>query len=328
MTTRQDEQSNIATHRARLAVALLVCFSFLTATDAPARGNCSFKPSPPVTLKTMGVCDFDPETLSFAGDGAQQARCLLRPVNPVGRLGTPLEKFPEVLAERAGSAAGVPPRDALRGWLKERGLEAPLGQSLDQPVSFARDNNRSARAATYFIIHDTSTPNYGSLPWPRNIDDDPKINNLDRYTCANDIERAHIFINRGGAILLAHDFSVPWRATKFEMATNFSGALKGLFLHIELVQPRRRHPKFGRGNDFLAPEPGFTGAQYDALALVYVVASVRAGFWLVPAYHSVIDEGIRNKHDDPQNFVLGDFAASLSRLLTELKAPPARKIAN
>jgi hypothetical protein len=314
-------------HRRRIVMSMIACAA-LFADEALARGNCSFKPSPPVTLKTMGICDFDAEKLSFAGDGAQQAKCLLRPVNPVGRLGAPLEKLPEVLDERAGTPAGLPARDVLRGWLKVRGLDAPLGQSLDQAVSFARDNDRTSRAASYFIIHDTSTPNYGALPWPRNIDDHPKINNLDRYTCANDIERAHVFINRGGAILLAHDFSVPWRATKFEMATNFAGALRGLFLHVELVQPRRRHPKFGRGNDFLAPDPGFTGAQYDALALVYVVASVRAGFWLVPAYHSVIDEGIRNKHDDPQNFVLGDFAASLVRLLGELKAPPVRKIAN
>ena len=83
------------------------------------------------------------------------------------------------------------------------------------------------------IFHDTSTPNYRTQPWPLSIDDDPKINNLARYECANDIERAHVFINRTGAIFLAHDFTVPWRATKFETAKNFGSALKGLFLHIE-----------------------------------------------------------------------------------------------
>ena len=305
------------------ALALLV-----VSNAAFARGNCSFKPTGSITLKSMGLCDFDPARLSFAGEPAQQAKCLLTPVNPVGRLGAPLEILPEVLAERVGAARGLPERNSLREWLRAKGMETPLGESLEQAVSFARDNDRSSRAAAYFVIHDTSTPNYGSLPWPRNIDDDPKINDLDRYTCANDIERAHVFINRAGAILLAHDFAIPWRATKFEMATNFAGALKGLFLHIELVQPRRRHPKFGRGNDFLAPEPGFTRAQYDALALVYAVASVRAGSWLVPAYHSVLDDGIRNKHDDPQNFALGAFAESLQRLLAELSAPGVPKVAN
>ena len=70
-------------------------------------------------------------------------------------------------------------------------------------------------------------------------------------------------------------------------------------------------PGYRRMNDFQAPVPGFTPAQYDALALVYVVASVRAGRWLIPAFHAVIDEGIRNKHDDPQNFELQAFADSL-----------------
>jgi hypothetical protein len=129
-----------------------------------------------------------------------------------------------------------------------------------------------------------------------------------------------VFINRAGAIMLAHDFEMPWRATKFEMATNFGSALKGLFLHIELIQPRRRDPKFGRRNDYIAPQPGFTPAQYDALAVVYTVASVRAGFWMIPAFHAVLDEGIRNKHDDPQNFELDAFAGSFERLISELNS--------
>ena len=94
--------------------------------------------------------------------------------------------------------------------------------------------------------------------------------------------------------------------------SNFGTALKGLFLHVELIQPRRALERgYGRRNDFLAPDPGFSPAQYDSLALVYMVASVRAGFWLIPAFHAVLDEGIRNKHDDPQNFELEAFARSL-----------------
>jgi hypothetical protein len=301
------------------ALALLSILA-LSPQHALALGECKFKPSPPTTLPagdTFGLCKFDLARLSYAGDGAEQARCLLTPVRPVGRLGAPLAELPRVLAERAGRNTGLPERAKLQAWLKARGLDE-LGAALAEPVSFARDNDRKSKPAAYMVIHDTSTPNYGSLPWPQNIDDDAKVNNLDRYRCSNEIERAHVFINRGGAILLAHDFSVPWRATKFEMATNFDGALKGLFLHVELVQPRRRDPKFGRGNDFLAPDPGFSAAQYDALAVAYVAASVRAGAWLIPAFHSVIDEGIRNKHDDPQNFDLGAFAGSLRRLLGEL----------
>ncbi len=306
------------------AVAFAVLSLTLTSQQALALGECRFKPSPPTTLPAgdrFGLCRFDLATLSYAGAGAEQARCLLNPVRPVGRLGAPLGELPRVLAERAGRTTGLPDRATLQAWLTARGLGDSLGSSLAHPVSFARDNDRKSRPATYFVIHDTSTPNYGSLPWPKNIDNDAKVNNLNRYRCSNEIERAHVFINRGGAMLLAHDFSVPWRATKFEMATNFDGALKGLFLHVELVQPRRRDPKFGRGNDFLAPEPGFSGAQYDALAVAFTVASVRAGAWLIPAFHSVIDEGIRNKHDDPQNFELAAFAGSLRRLLAELGIP-------
>jgi hypothetical protein len=266
----------------------------------------------------MGPCEFDIERLAFKGDPAEQAKCLLTPVRPVGRLGAPLAELPAVLAGKVGTPTGLPTQASVRGWLTGRGLEDALTETLAQGVSRARDNDQQARPATYFVIHDTSTPNYGSLPWPRNLDDDAKINNLERYRCSNDIERAHVFINRGGAIMLAHDFTVAWRATKFEMATNFGEALKGLFLHIELIQPRRRDPKLGRGNDFLAPQPGFTPAQYDALALVYVVASVRAGFWMIPAFHAVLDEGIRNKHDDPQNFELQSFAVSLDRMLESL----------
>jgi hypothetical protein len=293
-----------------------------------AAGNCRFKPQPAVTLKSMGPCEFDPAKFSFKGEPAEQAKCLLTPVGPVGRLGPPLADLPAAFAARVGKPLDLPARAQLSAWLETRGLSGPLGASLGRGVSHARDNDRASPQASYFVMHDTSTPNYGAQPWPRSIDEDPKINNLDRYRCANQIERAHVFINRGGAILLAHDFEVPWRATKFEMATNFGTDLKGLFLHVELIQPRRRDPKFGRGNDFLAPQPGFTGAQYEALALVYALASVRAGFWLIPTFHAVLDEGIRNKHDDPQNFELKLFTDAIDRLLHSLKALQGRETAN
>jgi hypothetical protein len=299
----------------------------LLAGPALAAGECKFKPQRPPVIKSMGPCSYDPETQSYAGDPVQQALCLTTPVMTGGKLGKPREALPDALAERVGRTTGLPDREALRPLLQERGLDK-IVEMLDRPVAMAHDNDPSARGMTYFVIHDTSSPNYGNASWPRDLDEDARLNNLNRYVCANDIERAHVFINRGGAILLAHDFSVPWRATKFEMATNFDGALKGLFLHVELVQPRRRHPRYGRGNDFLAPDPGFSPAQYDALALVYAVASVRAGFWLIPAFHSVLDEGISNKHDDPQNFELADFAGSVSALLDSLKKPAMRDSRN
>ncbi len=126
---------------------------------------------------------------------------------------------------------------------------------------------------------------------------------------------------------------MPWRATKFETATNFGTRLRGLFLHTEMVQPRRSMPGRGWLNDFLAPAPGFSQTQYDRLALVYIVASRRAGAWMIPGFHAVIDDGIYDKHDgiydkhdDPQNFEFEKFNAAINRLLETIpKAPETVK---
>lgn len=305
----------------RLAARCLIiaaCFAPATAWSA---AECRFAKPPPVTLKNMGPCLFDPDTSSFAGNAAGQARCLLTPVLKGGYLGERLEKLPPAFADYVGDAKEMPSRDSLRLLLRERGLEDMFGPALSKPVSHAQDDDPIARGATYFVIHDTSSPNFGDKAWPADIDGDKSINNLQRYACSNNIERAHIFINRSGEILHPHDFAKPWRATKFETATEFVHALRGLFLHSELIQPRKRDPGLRGRNDFKAPIPGFSPAQYDALALVYVVASVRAGFWLIPAYHAVLDEGIYDKHDDPQNFDLDAFAGSLERLRAKLKSP-------
>ena len=291
-----------------------------SALELSSAGKCRFAKTRPLVLKDIaGFCKFDHGTQTFAGTPIEQARCLLNPVQPVGHLGPPLEGLPDAIGKRVGGNADLPSHEALAALLRDRGAAESLIGTLALPVSHAHDNDPLSRSATYIVFHDTSTPNYRSQPWPLSIDDDPKINNLARYECSNDIERAHVFINRGGAILLSHDFSVPWRATKFESARNFGSSLKGLFLHIELIQPRRALSGYGRRNDFRAPQPGFSQPQYDALALVYAVASRRAGFWLIPAFHSVLDEGIRNKHDDPQNFELDAFARSLDTVIDELR---------
>jgi hypothetical protein len=87
-----------------------------------------------------------------------------------------------------------------------------------------------------------------------------------------------------------------------------------------MVQPRRSASRRGR-DDALAPNPGFTAAQYDRLALLYTIASVRAGHWLIPAFHAALDADIRNGHDDPLNFDVASFAAALDRLIAGLQAP-------
>jgi hypothetical protein len=218
-----------------------------------------------------------------------------------------------------GKATELPDRETMHAYLSSEGLDGDSPANLWQGVSRARDNDPGAPRARYFVIHDTSGPNFGRSHWPPDFNENAKINSLARHRCSDGWETAHAFINRAGAMLVGHDFSVPWRGTKFERATRFGTDLKGLFIHIELVQPRRRDVRRGRRDDSIAPVPGFTPAQYRRLALLYVIASVRGGHWLVPAFHAAIDGDIRNGHDDPQNFDLAAFATSLEGLLQTLR---------
>jgi hypothetical protein len=198
-------------------------------------------------------------------------------------------------------------------------LEWDFAAHLWQPVSRAEDNNPEAPAARYFVIHDTSGPNYGHRSFPDDIDSTAKFNNLKNYYCPDGWGKAHVVVNRSGDMILDHDFAIPWRETKFERAVDFVGTLKGLFLHVEMIQPRRSAPGYSRRNDAQPPSPSFTTAQYDRLALLYTIASVRAGHWLVPAFHAAIDADIRNGHDDPRGFDADSFANSLTLLIEKLR---------
>jgi hypothetical protein len=51
------------------------------------------------------------------------------------------------------------------------------------------------------------------------------------------------------------------------------------------------------------------------LAALYVYASARAGHWLIPAFHSTVDDLIPDAHDDPQNFDLERFGKELDKLV-------------
>lgn len=295
-------------------------FLLFAAGGAQADGECRYPKRPPVTLKNMGPCDFDAEALQFKGTPAEQAACLARPVYPFGRIAREPASLPAAFARRVGTALELPQRREVAAYARALGFAAELGNNIEAPVARAENGDPGAPEARYFVIHDTSAPNFAGRPFPQHIDWDRNINSLARHRCTNNIERAHYFINRRGQVLRAHDFGVPWRATKFEMATQFGSKLRGLFLHIELIQPRRRAPRHGRHNDFEAPLPGFSAIQYERLALVYVVASVRAGHWLIPAFHAVIDEGIADKHDDPQNFEFAKFDAAIGKLLHDMPA--------
>jgi hypothetical protein len=245
----------------------------------------------------------------------------MRGMDSSRNLEPPLQGLPHALAERIGQTTGLPSRATLSDYLSTLGLEGEFGDFLWLPVSRAHDNDLAAPMARYFVIHDTSGPNFGRRSFPDDIDGGGKVNDLRNFECHDGWGKAHVVINRTGELLLAHDYSIPWRETKFEQAAEFGGALKGLFLHNEMIQPRRSAPGRGRRNDARSPDPAFTAAQYDRLALLYVIASVRAERWLIPAFHAAIDAQIANGHDDPLNFNIESFATSLDGLITKLGIP-------
>ncbi len=258
----------------------------------------------PASRGGEGACPFDTNKLEFAGSPLEQAKCLLRPPLCGGGVGQALATLPEPLEHLIGKPVGIT-RDALRRYLASHQIaEADIGG----PIS-------NALGAKYFVIHDTSTPNYGEKPFPAEINEAGwRLNNLEIWKGR---PVAHIFVSRTGQSITTHEFTVPWRATKFESRTITREQSRGLFVHVENTMPRRSDPRRRPGNDALAPEPGFTGPMLDRLALLYLTASVEHGQWMVPAYHAALDAGIPDAHDDPQNFDLAQWANRLGALLKE-----------
>lgn len=312
----------------------ICCIRFLTILLSMT--GCS------MVAKAQASCQFDKATLSFKGSPMDQARCLLRHVNPGGALDPPLSKLPAPLEELIDKTVNVN-KDGLRRFLTSHGIaEAAIGGSLDDPVSRGRSNNPAAPLARYFVIHDTSNPNLCETPqFPNNMNESSWLwNGGNKY---KDSKNAHLYITRDGMSIAPQNrtFNVAWRATKLEGPTNDLRA-RGMFLHIENVQPRRcekdmhqpaglkpdkqyykwdsKEKKWVCRNDRIAPDPGMSEKQLNRLALAYVAASVRRGSWLIPAFHAAIDAGISNGHDDPQYFDLQKWADSLCALLKSLNA--------
>lgn len=262
-------------------------------------------------------CHFIDSLLTFSGSPREQAKCLLRPVKMYGHLGEVLPSLPLPLDTLIGRVVALD-RAAVKRYLSANNIsEEEIGGSLAARLSRANNNDPNSPRARYFVIHDVSTPNYLNNPFPANLNEAAwRWNDLSKWKRDS---RAHIYINRVGKSVTAWDFKTAGRATKFETKIlKLRG--KGLFLHVELVQPRRRDPNGGAQNDAIAPIPGFTEAQLQRLALLYVAASVRAGQWLIPAFHAALDVGIPDAHDDPQNFDLTLWAQQLETLLEAIAA--------
>jgi len=259
-------------------------------------------------------CSFDANQMTFAGSPVDQARCLLRTVKRGGEVDDALTHLPQVLSSLLGNPANLNvTKSQLRSYLQKQGIpESTVGGSVTDRISHADSDNPSAPLARYFVIHDTSFKLRSGQTF------DPAFINTANWT-GNRLAnlprgKTHIYITRLGQTLTDNEYTTPWRATQFEIKPNHAH-YRGLFLHHELVQPRMGPGK----SDIDSPDPGFTLEQYARLALQYVIASIRRGNWMVPAFHCVLDLRV-GTHDDPQHFDLAAWDAALQTTLAAVRA--------
>lgn len=291
--------------------ALLVFFGCLSSGSANAE---------------IALCRFDPHDLLFAGTIPQQTRCLLRKVKPQGA-GSTVQPIPAFLETRVGAPVEID-ADELDAYLDRNGIgRAEIGGSPHDPLSQATGLDGVTRPALYFVIHDTSAPEFAqSSGFPGNIDTGHSANRVGPGFWTAVSKRVNTIVSRTGASHTFVDFganrSLP--GVKLEQS-NFAGHAKGRFLHVENIQPRLK-PSGTWAH--IAPDPGFTDAQLTRLALMYAAASVRSGTWLVPAFHFNIDHEIApnvHAHDDPQNFDLALWVGKIEAVANTVSATGAAR---
>jgi hypothetical protein len=268
-------------------------------------------------LSTNGVENINPNS-----PPAEQARMMLRKVNLTGKVSSELATLDAEFERRVGQTCQIS-RDQMRSYLNRIHVaEWEVGGNVDLPVSSVKNADGTETYAKYMVIHDTSYPRYGSS-FPSNMNDESwEWNRLGRWVA----NVTHIYVNRVGDSKTMTPFQEGKAATKLEKYILGEGASKGLYLHIELIQPRKAMKGYGRHNDVDAPEPGFTDLQYQRLALLYTVASVRKGEYLIPAFHACVDVGIKYAHDDPQNFDNSKFFDALNNLWADIEKNSGTRI--
>lgn len=270
------------------------------------------------SYKVMGqsklAAKFDAEKMQFIGTKHQQATYLLRYVQKYAHLGDTLKTLPPFLNSILNGDIKVVRKKALKKYLSTANItDEEIGGSLDSAICSV-----DGIKASYFVIHDTSNFLADSTSFPTNIDSVSWSGN--RLDNKRTFKLTHIFINRLGASITSNDLSRQIHATKFESPTKnplLTKSVVGSFIHIEVIQPRIADP--GKKNDAIAIKPGFTDLQYKRLALIYIAASLRKGEWLIPTFHAVLDDGIPDGHDDPQNFELEKFDTEIQTLVHLLK---------
>lgn len=193
-------------------------------------------------------CPYDPELLSFKGNAVSQASCLLREVLFWGHISSAPVVLPDVFVNRVGQKVGLTVPQLRRYLSAQQIKENDIGGSLDLPVSQAETHKTGQFPAKYFVVHDTSTPNLLKAPFPKDIDTETWKHNDVTVWQKGEKSKAHVFISRHGQSVTAMPFERGWRSTKFELTYNKrfphvpDEEVRGRFLHIELVQPRRSAP--------------------------------------------------------------------------------------
>ena len=248
--------------------------------------------------------------MSFEGTKADQARCLLRNVRLGRQLGRSLDALPGPLSD-----IGQPLRltkQQLRRYLQNRNIaEGDIGGSLDQPLSATNEG----LAATYFVIHDTSTPNYRTDNFPSDIDETTwRYNDLSYWNQFEPV--AHVFTDRTGGSLTTHRLCDRLAGNEARESTREDTESGALFTRREHPASPQHEGRAGRQR-YDRAQPGLYTAQYRRLAVIYWAACVRANQMLVPAFHAVVDSGFEDGHDDPQNFRLQAWASALQSVLSE-----------
>jgi hypothetical protein len=276
-------------------------------------------------------CGFSPDTLKFAGTELEQARCLLRPSLPLGRLGPALNPLPIPFESLVGKSVNIDKQKFLALLDQRQVARDGLGGSINEPLSSAPGLTHPQ--ARYFVIHDTSDNTCDDQTAFEQADDpNYRFNSSKQW---EDEKNAHLYITRDGKLVspTGVTFASPRYATKLDFK-KYPNAI-GVFIHIENVQARRAKLAPGQAakvldahtgnlrcaNDFIAQSPGFTERQMELLALAYIAASIRGNRWMIPAYHVAVDDGISDAHDDPQNFDLAAWGQMICNDLRSLGQP-------
>ena len=251
-----------------------------------------------VSIGQTASAKFNWQELKYEGTKKEQLELLLQ--KPMFRgwvkHGKPI--IDSVFSEMITKPILVTPQMLQNYLLKNNIAYSYIGEEIEKPLaSIKNPHTGKPESVKYFIIHDVSFEEPKQFDFPADIDslshEANQFEYRDKVQKRKKVFLANIFINRLGSSKTYVTFEKPCLTTKFERAdANKNFSLKGLFIGVELVQQRIRSRKVAEYFD-KAPEPGFTDQQYERLALIYIIASIRKGDWLIPAYHIVIDGGYK-----------------------------------